>query len=1031
MPPGFALGKRGALEDAGDFRLPSAKYVLIAGCRANELSNEGAFGDVRNGALTHYLAEALLAAGGSTTYRDVMGGVGADVTSRYPAQHPQVEGTGVDQVIFGDHDVVSRPFVLIEPAAGSGARIGAGSFLGLAAGDKLKVFAPGTKAVDPATPPTGEVELVDVDLFEARGQVLAGGTIAPHSRAFLDAVRPAGTRVGVWLEGVEASPVLREVRRQIELGDYEALELAAAPDAAAIRVRASGNDVRLEDARGELLSTVSASATTLAEAVVVRVAHWSRWFAILAIRNVSPTVDIDLRVWPAAGRRDDPPVEQWTAPRCDGTERTQIAIEVGNRSSKPLHLVLLDLASDGSVTVLYPIGEGEEPIPAGATKTLDRIRACIPADRESVRDVVKAIATTSAVDPALFRLGPVPRSKAVSVEEDALSTYLRLAAQGLTRNFEAGPTGGWATEERQMTLVAPPARAASIALHFAAGRGSDIEDRLRSAGGRAPCGAAADPNCIELNAFPGEPTIVEVRTPEMRAIERGGVSIGTAFDEAYNLADTTGAARAEPLLELALPRAQTAPSTGGEGERGLSGAADDPRAAADPLWSQRFAAVTGAWRKLRDERGRLEGAEARGVIIGHPDTGYRQHPEIWSPDPALRPLWPERGYDYFAADADPTDDLLAESLLDNPAHGTGSSSAIVSPTGCQLAGVTNCPTGVARGARLIPLRIHSSVVVLSQRNLALAILDAAGSDRTRLKERPDLLSIAMGGPPTWTLWKAVRKAEQSGVLVIAAAGNYVRTVVWPARFPETIAVAAVNIGCRPWAHTSLGPAVDFSAPGESVWRAALDEANLSSITGMGTGTTYATSTTAGVAALWVAYHAGEPAFEDLRRRGRLTRAFRDLVRATSWRPDRPGSFPAGVACDAGADWSPLFYGAGIIDAEALLAAPLPAGTGGSRGAVGAEVSDLPLWRSLYPIDVEPGRPADDYLQLFGGPVRAELESVARFESEVLHHVALDADLSGAVESWVAGAGRDGEALERVRRGLRGSDLSARLREALP
>ena len=96
------------------------------------------------------------------------------------------------------------------------------------------------------------------------------------------------------------------------------------------------------------------------------------------------------------------------------------------------------------------------------------------------------------------------------------------------------------------------------------------------------------------------------------------------------------------------------------------------------------------------------------------------------------------------------------------------------------------------------------------------------------------------------------------------------------------AVAAVNVGCRPWAHSSLGPAVDFSAPGESVWRAAIDDTSHAFITGMGSGTTYATSTTAGVAALWVAYHAGETDFENLRQQGLLTSTFGQLVRKSSW-----------------------------------------------------------------------------------------------------------------------------------------------------
>jgi serine protease len=52
--------------------------------------------------------------------------------------------------------------------------------------------------------------------------------------------------------------------------------------------------------------------------------------------------------------------------------------------------------------------------------------------------------------------------------------------------------------------------------------------------------------------------------------------------------------------------------------------------------------------------------------------------------------------------------------------------------------------------------------------------------------------------------KAVERATAAGVIVLAAAGNDVGFVVWPARYEAVIAVAACNIEKRPWRGSSRG-----------------------------------------------------------------------------------------------------------------------------------------------------------------------------------------------------------------------------------
>ena len=488
-------------------------------------------------------------------------------------------------------------------------------------------------------------------------------------------------------------------------------------------------------------------------------------------------------------------------------------------------------------------------------------------------------------------------------------------------------------------------------------------------------------------------------------------SVGAAFDEAYDLRDREGAKRAEPLFEAAIP--ETAGTRGGGDDE------NDPRAEADPLWSVKQVGAPKAWETIRSETGRPPGEEASGILIAHPDTGYLRHDEI------LVPVAPELGYDYMDDDDDPTDPLLDGTPLDNPAHGTGSGSAIASPSGCQLANHSRCPTGPALGARLVPLRVGRSVVVFDTDRLARAIRDASGDDRSRVKTATQVMSISMGGVASWTLWDAVRTAEERGYLIVAAAGNYVGTVVWPARFPSVVAVAATDVGCRPWEGSSSGPSVDVSAPGESVWRATLAEDGTYSA-GMGKGTTFATATVAGVAALWLAHHAGSAELEHLRERGETASAFRALLKETAWKPgDGSSVFP----CDDGIVWSSSRYGAGILDAAALLEAPL-AGVRRPRLLAPTSFEELPLWSSLYPEETSATTAIEDYRRLFRLEESDDLEEVAIFEAEILHHYAMSEEVRSAIDAIVIDGDRSEEAFERMRDALREEDLSTRLRSAL-
>ena len=362
---------------------------------------------------------------------------------------------------------------------------------------------------------------------------------------------------------------------------------------------------------------------------------------------------------------------------------------------------------------------------------------------------------------------------------------------------------------------------------------------------------------------------------------------GAAWDAVYRLRIQPQVVHAEPLFKYNVADVQRRPVV-----RGAVGGDNHPGTAGNFEWSLQRANVINAW-ALFDS-----GRPGAGVTIGHPDTGFTPHPDL--ADPAR--LLVAEGFDFDDDDPDPTDDL-DDDFLDNPGHGTGTGSVIVSSRGA----APGLPppafvSGVAPFASLIPIRTTESVVLFSMRGLRRAIDHAAAKGA-------HVISMSLGGPlPSPALRAAIRRATDAGAIALAAAGNQVRVVVFPAAFEETIAVAASTFDDEEWSGSSRGDAVDITAPGASVWCAKVERgAPFNFSVNRGSGTSFAVATTAGVAALWVSLHG----FDRLVSRygaAQIARVFKSLLQSTCRTP--PG-------------WDTGNFGPGIVDARALLAAPLP------------------------------------------------------------------------------------------------------------
>ena len=182
-------------------------------------------------------------------------------------------------------------------------------------------------------------------------------------------------------------------------------------------------------------------------------------------------------------------------------------------------------------------------------------------------------------------------------------------------------------------------------------------------------------------------------------------------------------------------------------------------------WAIEAMTVPQAW-TFSEMRGRP--SRGAGIIIAQPDTGVTNHPEFVGV--ARVP-----GYDFVAGDADPTDPL---NYFGNPGHGTGTGSVVVSPEAGDV-------FGTAPRATHMSIRAIENVARISQVAVAQAIDFAVAHGA-------HVITMSLGGAPSFSLWRALKRAVEADVVVLAAAGNCVELVVWPARYEDCIAVAGTN-----------------------------------------------------------------------------------------------------------------------------------------------------------------------------------------------------------------------------------------------
>lgn len=370
----------------------------------------------------------------------------------------------------------------------------------------------------------------------------------------------------------------------------------------------------------------------------------------------------------------------------------------------------------------------------------------------------------------------------------------------------------------------------------------------------------------------------------------------------YVASPTVGSAGARPVAAL-LARARSLPGTLHAQPNHRRSSFAPPN---DSLYGQQWdlprCGFDTAWSLVTGDASRCVAVLDTGVRAEHPDLAGRLLP----------------GYDFVAEawnagdgggiDGDPRDEFLSMGT-----HGTHVIGTVAASFDNAL-GIA----GAVPDVKVLPVRVLG-VLGGTDFDIAQGILYAARLPNVSNKLpsiAADVINMSLGGPnPSEILHQAIRDAVAAGVVVVAASGNSGNTIpMYPATYPEVLAVGATDQQDAIAYYSSHGTHVDLAAPGGDKTKDLDQDGNqdgiLSTIVDPQLGPTYGLKHGTSMAAPHVAAAA-------YLIRAAVPELPVPLVRATL----------AAGAVDLGAPGLDPFYGYGRLDVPASLEVALGTSSG--------------------------------------------------------------------------------------------------------
>ncbi|MBK9712476.1 MAG: caspase family protein [Kouleothrix sp.] len=469
--------------------LPGGSYVLLAGCRDREESNEyivrDGGGQQRQGAMTYFLVKELaqMRADRPLTYRELHERVSFQVNTEYRDQMPQCEGDLGREVFGGVRPQQDTFFSVVEKSEGM-LWLDGGVAHGLTEGSLLKAYPPETRTLADAGQPIATLEVAQPGAIRSGCIVQDGAPEVPlHARAVIHQINYGDMRRRVVLD-VADPPLLDALKTRLAKDDVATyIEAVAADSAPDFRVELADGKLEIQDSTGKPL--VAPFSTTDSEALGRDLAHLARYRNALGLSNTAPSSELAGAISLAIKMLSFDSITQQPIavdlPTGAGgeiviEEGDKVVFQITNNSDLPLHVALLQFGADWEVAPLVPILPGaHETIRPHTTfsrglsrKLTEQLRAAVPEGMPESRDIFKVIATVQDTSFETLKQGPLKtpfQKRTASAQRTTVSALDRLLNQamsgGRTRAFGPPPSAvqdEWTTAQIEVLTVRPAAR---------------------------------------------------------------------------------------------------------------------------------------------------------------------------------------------------------------------------------------------------------------------------------------------------------------------------------------------------------------------------------------------------------------------------------------------------------------------------------------------------------------------------------------------------------------------------------------------
>lgn len=436
--------------------LPAAEgYVLVSGCRADELSNEHTVqlrsgGETRFGALTYHLVQSLLDAPADVTWEDVIKEVAPEVSAIYGRQHPQIEGAIRRRVFTSEAREEDPAFLVTEIEAGT-VTLNGGAAHGLQAGTKVAFYPEDAYRFAESTP-IANGRITDVRTIESTADVDGTADV------------PAGARVRILspsMPDLKLPVVLSEGadELQVHLQDDPWVRVVSADEARApvvLRMRDT-DTVGIDDATGEPLAK-DIPRTNVA-LLLTRLKHLARFRALMQLHNPDPVSGLTRNVRLHFGLRGEQ--GEFVRPEHSAGGEPVVPIgedlllEVENLNDKPVYITILVLdRQEYSVAPLHPPpGAEDNKLAANDTFRLGT-RGELRAQPPTGQTTVLLIATES---PSDFRSLWTSQMRALDEITNPVERFFNRGLKrglGLVEVDEETPTEDWTAKRATIHVIA-------------------------------------------------------------------------------------------------------------------------------------------------------------------------------------------------------------------------------------------------------------------------------------------------------------------------------------------------------------------------------------------------------------------------------------------------------------------------------------------------------------------------------------------------------------------------------------------------